>query len=87
LQGLAQPLPRYEPGRLTTGLRRNEERDEFVRARSRVDGDALVLEPIVGQESHMIARSSAADALVHIPRGNGELAAGSTVRWLRLDGP
>jgi molybdopterin molybdotransferase len=87
LQGLAQPLPRYEPGRLTTGLRRNEERDEFVRARSRVDGDTLVLEPIVGQESHMIARSSAADALVHIPRGNGELAAGSTVRWLRLDGP
>jgi molybdopterin molybdotransferase len=87
LQGLAQPLPRYEPGRLTTRLRRNEERDEFVRARSRVDGDTLALEPIVGQESHMIARSSAADALVHIPRGNGELAAGSTVRWLRLDGP
>jgi molybdopterin biosynthesis enzyme len=44
----------------------------------------LVLEPVVGQESHMIARSGAADALVHIPRGNGELEAGSTVRWLRL---
>ena len=50
------------------------------------DGDAIVLEPVVGQESHMIVRSSAADALVHVPRGNGELAAGSTVRWLRLDG-
>ena len=84
LQGLADPLPRFEPGRLATGLRRNEERDEFVRARSRVDDDALVLEPVVGQESHMIVRSGAADALVHIPRGNGELAAGSTVRWLRL---
>ena len=84
LLGLADPLPRFEPGRLATGLRRNEERDEFVRARSRVDGDALVLEPVVGQESHMIVRSGAADALVHIPRGNGELSSGSTVRWLRL---
>lgn len=85
LQGLADPLPRFEPGRLSTALRRNEERDEFVRARSRVDAEALVLEPIVGQESHMIVRSGGADALVHVPRGNGELAAGATVRWLRLD--
>jgi molybdopterin molybdotransferase len=84
LQGLADPLPRYEPGRLSAGLRRNGERDEFVRARSRVEGDSVVLEPVVGQESHMIVRSSAADALVHVPRGNGELATGSTVRWLRL---
>jgi molybdopterin molybdotransferase len=84
LLGLPDPLPRFEPGRLAAGLRRNEERDEFVRARSRLDGDALVLEPIAGQESHMIVRSAAADALVHIPRGNGELAAGSTVRWLRF---
>jgi molybdopterin molybdotransferase len=84
LEGVADPLPRFEPGRLAAGLRRNEVRDEFVRARSRVEGDALVLDPVVGQESHMIVRSGAADALVHIPRGNGELAAGSTVRWLRL---
>ena len=85
LQGLAQPLPQFEPGRLAAPLRRNEERDEFVRARSHVDGETLVLEPILGQESHMIVRSGAADALVHIPRGNGEFAAGSTVQWLRLD--
>ena len=84
LRGLGDPLPRFEPGRLAVGLRRNEERDEFVRARSRVDGEVLLLEPVAGQESHMIVRAGAADALVHIPRGNGELAAGSTVRWLRL---
>jgi molybdopterin molybdotransferase len=84
LQGLADPLPRFEPGRLSVSLRRGEDRDEFVRARSQVERDAVVLEPVVGQESHMIARSSAADALVHVPRGNGELTAGSTVRWLRL---
>src|SRR5579862_2442120 len=76
LQGLADPLPRFEPGRLAAGLRRNAERDEFVRARLRTDGEALVLEPLAGQESHMIVRSAGADALVHIPRGNGELGAG-----------
>jgi molybdopterin molybdotransferase len=84
LQGLTDPLPRLEPGKLVAALRRNEDRDEFVRARSRVDGDAVALEPILGQESHMIVRSSAADALVHVPRGTGELPAGSVVRWLRL---
>ena len=85
LQGVAEPLPRFETGRLTIGLRRNAERDEFVRARVRTDANEVVLEPIVGQESHMIVRSSAADALVHVPRGNGELAAGTAARWLRLD--
>jgi molybdopterin molybdotransferase len=84
LQGLEQPLPRFEPGRLATAVRRNEDRDEFIRARSRIDGDALLLEPMSGQESHMIVRAGAADALVHIPRGNGEIAEGSVVRWLRL---
>jgi molybdopterin molybdotransferase len=84
LQGAANPLPRFEPGRLSASLRRSADRDEFVRARSRLAGDAVVLEPVSGQESHMIVRSSAADALVHVPRGNGELAAGSSVRWLRL---
>jgi molybdopterin molybdotransferase len=84
LQGVVDPLPRFEPGTLGADLERNDERDEFVRARSRVEGDALVLEPLTGQESHMIVRSSAADALVHIPRGNGKLLARSTVRWLRL---
>jgi molybdopterin molybdotransferase len=84
LQGLAEPLPSYATGRLAAALHRNGERDEFVRARSRVEDGGITLEPIVGQESHMIVRSSAADALVHVPRGNGELTAGSAVRWLRL---
>jgi molybdopterin molybdotransferase len=86
LQGVPEALPHLESGRLAVGLRRNEERDEFVRARVRADEGGVVLEPVVGQESHMIARSSSADALVHVPRGNGELAAGSSARWLRLGG-
>jgi hypothetical protein len=32
----------------------------------------------------MIVRAAAADALVHVPRGDGELAAGEQVRFLPL---
>ena len=84
LQGHAEPLPRFEPGTLAAPLRRNDARDDFVRARSRLVQDEVVLEPLSGQESHMIARAAAADAVVHVPRGDGELAAGAAVRWLRL---
>jgi molybdopterin molybdotransferase len=84
LHGEAEPLPRFLPGRLETSLRRNDARDDFVRARSRLDQDGFVLEPLRGQESHMIAAAAAADALVHVPRGEGELEAGSVVGWLRL---
>jgi molybdopterin molybdotransferase len=84
LQGVAEPLPRMERGRLGSALRRNDERDEFVRARAAAGEEGTVLEPVVGQQSHMIVHAAAADALVHVPRGNGELAAGSSVSWLRL---
>jgi molybdopterin molybdotransferase len=84
LQGVRDPLPRFERGTLGAPLRRNSSRDELVRARIR-DGDPLPsLEPLAGQESHMIAAAAAADALVHVPRGDGELRADETVRYLRL---
>jgi molybdopterin molybdotransferase len=81
LQGAREPRPRFLPGRLAVPLRRNETRDELVRAR--VSGGG-VLEPLAGQESHMIARTAAAGALVHVPRGAGELPAGADVSWLSL---
>ncbi len=86
LQGQHDPLPRLESGVLASPLQRNDGRDEFVRARSRLDQDGVVLEPLSGQESHMIVRAAAADAFVHVPRGDGELAAGSHVTWIRLGG-
>jgi molybdopterin molybdotransferase len=84
LQGLADPLPRFELGVLAAPLRRTAERDELARARSRSDGGAVLLEPLSGQESHMIVRAAAADALVFVPRGEGQLRAGESVRYLRL---
>jgi molybdopterin biosynthesis enzyme len=43
-----------------------------------------VLEPVTGQESHMIARAAGANALLFAPRGEGTLAAGARVRYLPL---
>jgi molybdopterin molybdotransferase len=88
LQGEKEPLPRFEAGVVARELRQNDARDEFVRAGSRLDqnGDRIgtVLEPLTGQESHMIVRAAAADALIHVPRGEGTIPEGAAVRWLRL---
>jgi molybdopterin molybdotransferase len=84
LEGERDPRPRFELGLLATPLRQNDARDEFVRARSRLDRDAMVLEAVTGQESHMIVRAAGADALVHVPRGDGVIPAGAAVSWLRL---
>jgi molybdopterin molybdotransferase len=86
LQGDARPEPRFESGRLAVAATRRSSRDDFQRALAERSGDDLLLRPLAGQESHMIARAAAADALVHIPRGEGELAAGAVVRYLALDG-
>ena len=59
-------------------------RDSLLRARSRVEDGEVVLDPLTGQESHMIAQAATADALVLVPRGNGELEAGSPVSYLAL---
>jgi molybdopterin molybdotransferase len=84
-QGAEDPLPRYHVGRATMPLPRNPNRDEFLRATRVVGADGALLEPIQGQESHMIARTAAADALMHVPRGGDEIAAGAPVRYLTLD--
>jgi molybdopterin molybdotransferase len=80
LEGERDPGPRWEAGTLARPVRRNAVRDELVRARGTDEG----LDPLGGQESHMIVRAAAADAIVHVPRGEGELAAGASVRFLPL---
>jgi molybdopterin molybdotransferase len=81
LQGASEPRPAFLPGRLGVSLRRNAARDELVRAHIEPGG---AVQPLGGQESHMIARAAHANALVLVPRGDGELAAGSEVSWLPL---
>jgi molybdopterin molybdotransferase len=84
LQGQKDPCPRFELGRLARTVRRNAARDDLVRARRTFTDDGTDLEPVGGQESHMIARAAEADALVLVPRGDGEIAAGESVRYLPL---
>jgi molybdopterin molybdotransferase len=85
LQSAADPGPRYLAGVTAAPFRRNAERDEFVRAARTADGEAVCLEPIPGQESHMIARAATADSLVRVPLGEGVIAAGSVVRYVALE--
>jgi molybdopterin molybdotransferase len=84
LQGAADPGPRFSAGRLAETVSRNPGRDDLMRARTEVTDDGIVLSPVTGQESHMIVRAAEADALVLVPRGEGELAAGESVRYLPL---
>jgi molybdopterin molybdotransferase len=80
LHGMSDPRPPYRFAPLAAGVRRDSRRDELVRARF-VDGG---LEPISGQDSHMIARAALAEALVRIPHGDGEVAAGTQVSYLSI---
>jgi molybdopterin molybdotransferase len=86
LQGQSRPEPPFALGILGAPAARRPSRDDFQRATLERSGDGVMVRPLSGQESHMIARTAAADALVHVPRGSGDLAAGSAVRYLLLDG-
>jgi molybdopterin molybdotransferase len=80
LQGAREPAPEYLPGRLAHSIARNSQRDELVRARR--EGGRLV--PLGGQDSHMIVRAAAANALVLVRRGDGDLPQGAQVSYLRI---
>jgi molybdopterin molybdotransferase len=84
LQGLTDPLPRFERGRLARELEPNAHRDELVRARLLLEGEGPLLDPLPGRESHLIVRAAAADALVLVPMGESTLSAGDSVEFLRL---
>jgi molybdopterin molybdotransferase len=84
LQGSVSPLPPFRPGRLARSLRRNPARAELVRARSSVVDGAVELDPVSGQESHMIVRAAGADALVLVPAGEEPLEPGEAVSYLPL---
>jgi molybdopterin molybdotransferase len=85
LQGASDPGPPWLYGTVAVDVPRAAVRDDLLRARSVSSDAGTVLAPVTGQESHMITRAATADALVHVPRGEGTLSAGSPVRYLRLD--
>ena len=82
LLGLPDPLPAFRNGKLASSVRRNADRDELVRAARRGDGDEDVLEPLSGQESHMIVRPPRERAGV-VEAGDGSLR-GMPGRYLAI---
>jgi molybdopterin molybdotransferase len=84
LLGVPDPLPELRNGILGSAIGRNPHRDEYVRARMRRDGDEVLLEPLPGRESHMIASAARADALVEVQAGSGELSVGDEIRYIAL---
>jgi molybdopterin molybdotransferase len=81
LQGADPGTPR-ERKRLTLAVARHEGRDECVRVS--LAGDEAT--PTGPQASHVLTSMLGADALAIVPRGEGELAAGSEVEVERLPG-
>jgi molybdopterin molybdotransferase len=61
---------------LAVAVPRNEGRDELIRVRRRPDG---TVEPTGPQGSHVLSSLLGAEALAIIPRGTGEVAAGTEV--------
>ncbi len=84
LQGHPDPAPPFRPGTLAASIRPRPERDDYVRARVTWSEGGALLDPIVGQESHMIVHTTAADAIVHIRRGTETLPPGARVDFLAL---
>jgi molybdopterin molybdotransferase len=84
LLGLPDPLPEHREGMLATAVVRNPHRDEYVRATTKHDDQSVVVEPLPGRESHMIARAGRADSLIVVEAGEGELAEGEVVRYIPL---
>ena len=84
LHGHPDPAPPFRPGTLAAAIPQRPERDDFVRARVTWGDDGALVEPIVGQESHMIAHTTAATGHRLDSTGPGSLAAGSRVRFLPL---
>jgi molybdopterin biosynthesis enzyme len=48
------------------------------------ENGSVLVSPVSGQESHMIVRAGRAGALAWVEAGEGELPAGSSIRFLEL---
>jgi molybdopterin molybdotransferase len=75
LQG-ANPAPELRRARLAVPVERHPDRDECVRVRIDADGAATPTGP---QASHILTSLLGADGLAVIPRGEGELDAGTEI--------
>lgn len=82
LQGVPHVRPAFRSVTLGADIRRNRERDDLIRVA--LDKDDSTVHPLSGQQSHQVAVCARADGVARIPRGEGELTAGTSVSFLAL---
>lgn len=83
LQGDRQPSPLLWPARLAESRRRSPDRVEFVRATLAAEDGALVASAHGNQASGAATSLASSDGLVVVPSGDGPIAAGTAVDFLR----
>lgn len=71
---------------LAVAVRRSRDREQALRVRLQQRAGEVVAVPNGPQASHIITSLIGADALALIPRGDGELPAGTPVALIALDG-
>jgi molybdopterin molybdotransferase len=87
LQGAVNPRPPFRSGVLGSDVKRLAQRDDLIRVQVvGREGRQTILVPLRGQQSHQIAVAAQADGLALIPRGAGELTAGTEVDYVPLHG-
>ena len=64
MQGRADVLPDFETAILTTSLRANDMRRDFLRAHLAVDAGRLSVTPVASQDSSLLSMIAAANALI-----------------------
>ncbi len=85
LEGLAEPGPAWNAGRLAEPVERDSQRVRLLRMRldHAADGTAL-LHPLPKQDSHMLSNLASAQVLAWVPVGEGECAVGNILQWTAL---
>jgi molybdopterin molybdotransferase len=84
LSGLPGHPPATEPARLTTSLKPNDQREDYIRATLTGDADGLAVTPFPIQDSGMLKTLANATALIQRPPHDPALEPGTHVQIIRL---
>jgi molybdopterin molybdotransferase len=84
LSGLPGHPPATEPARLTTPLKPNDQREDYIRATLTRDAHGLAVTPFPVQDSGMLKTLANATALIQRPPHDPALEAGAQVQIIRL---
>lgn len=85
LEGVSQPGPHWNAGRLVEPVERDSQRVRLLRMRLDHAGDGTaLLRPLPKQDSHMLSNLASAQVLAWVPVGEGACAAGTVLQWTTL---